>query len=117
MTGQAMSLRILNTNVVGRAPHHASAKDRLAAAFQRAVAFSRSPVKELARKLNRTPNGAALLLRGDVSPNLETIITACREFDDVWEEFRDLCGRADDANEAERILADFAQKLKERRHG
>lgn len=95
--------------------HHASVRDRLADAFRRALAGSRSPAKELARYTGRTPKGAELLLRGDVSPNLETLIAACREFDEVWVEFRALCGRADTEGEAERLLAEIAARLRERR--
>lgn len=97
--------------------HHASVRDRLAGAFRRALASSRSPAKDLARQIGRTPKGAELLLRGDVAPNVETLIAACSKFDDVWEEFRALCGRADDAADAEKVLAEFAARLKERRHG
>lgn len=113
----AMSLHSDGHNVVGFQTNHTSqtARERIAAAFRRAMAISKSPAKELARRLNRTPNGAAMLLRGEVSPQLETIIAACREFDDVWVEFRELCGRANTESEAEQLLAQIAQSLRERR--
>jgi transcriptional regulator with XRE-family HTH domain len=79
------------------------------------MAFSRSPAKELARVIGRTPKGAELLLRGEVAPSVETLIAACREFDTVWEEFRDLCGRANSEGEAERLLSEITLRLKERR--
>lgn len=111
----AMSLHPIDHNVVCESTHYTSPRDRIAAALQRALAFSRSPAKELARALGRTPNGAALLLRGDVSPQLETLIAACRQYDEVWEVFRDLCGRADSIGQAEQLLAEITAKLKERR--
>lgn len=90
------------------------ARSRLADAFRRAVGATRSPAKELARKVGRSPKGAELLLRGEVSPSLETLVAACQAYDEVWTEFKALCGRANDASEAEMLLSEFAQKLKER---
>jgi hypothetical protein len=92
-----------------------SVRDRIAGAFRKAMSSARSPAKELARALGRTPKGAELILRGDNSPNLEALVLACRHYDEVWEEFKELCGRGGTASDAEAILAEFAQKLKERR--
>lgn len=110
-----MSHLPITGTVLSRDSHHASARERLGAAFQRAMAFSRSPAKELARIIGRTPKGAELILRGEVTPSVETLIAACREFDLVWEEFRELCGRADSEGQAEKLLAEITLRLKEHR--
>lgn len=110
----AMSFPSGDRTLLYRNEKHASVKDRIAAAFRAAMIGARSPAKELARVLDRTPKGAELLLRGETAPNLETIIAACREFDEVWEAFRDACGRADTASEAEALLAEITAKLRER---
>jgi hypothetical protein len=83
-------------------------------ALRRALATSRSPAKELARRLDRTQRGAELLLRGETAPSFETLIEACRHFDEVWETMRDLCGRAHERSEAERLLAELVARLQER---
>lgn len=112
--GTTMSLPPVAGTVLYQDSQHTSARERLGAAFQRAMAFSRSPAKELARVIGRTPKGAEMLLRGEVAPSVETLIAACRELDDVWETFRELCGRANTESEAEQLLAQIAQSLRGR---
>lgn len=111
----AVSYPQIAGSLMGQSTHHPSVRERMAAAFRRAVGHTRSPAKELARRIDRTPKGAELILRGDTSPNLETLVAACREYDEVWEAFREICGRADSVSQAERVLAEITEKLRETR--
>lgn len=110
----AMSLLPTDT-IVGRRQNIAPIRERIASALSRAVSYSPAPTKELARRLGITPDGAAKLLRGDTSPRAETLLIACREFDEVWAEMRSISERHPDR--AERILDELAEKLRERRIG
>lgn len=92
-----------------------SSRERLALALRQAVATSRSPAKEAARVLNLSPRGAEMLLRGDTAPRFDTLIEACRQFDDVWDAVRELAGRAGDRSDAEAILDEIARRLRGRR--
>jgi transcriptional regulator with XRE-family HTH domain len=111
--GATMSSPTMAGRLLPAAGHHTPARDRLAAALREAVAYSRSPSKELARRIGLTPKGAELLLRGDSSPRAETLLAACREFDVVWAELQALCGR--EPTDAERVLDELAARLRDRK--
>jgi hypothetical protein len=112
----AMSFPTNDGSLVPSETNHSS-RERFAAALRRAVQRTASPVKVAARALDLTPKGAELLLRGDSAPSFETLIRACREFDECWDEVRAMFGRADEESDANRLLDELAAKLRERRGG
>jgi transcriptional regulator with XRE-family HTH domain len=112
---EAMSWSVMPKKFLGQNVEKVSVRDRMAGAFNRATAGMKSPAKVIARTTGKTPEMAEKWLRGENLPSAEALIAACREFDDVWEEFKDLCGRADTEISAESILAEITARLKERR--
>jgi transcriptional regulator with XRE-family HTH domain len=94
-------------------PTTSDLRDRLAAAFQRAMRTSRSPAKELARRIGVSPGCATMLLRGETMPRGDTLLVACREFDAVWAEVQAITRR--EPGEAELVLDELVRRLQERR--
>ncbi len=90
-----------------------SIRERLAAAFRAAMAGSSSPAKELARRLDITPKGAELILRGETTPRAETLLAAMLHFDEVWREVQSMARR--EPADAEMLLDELAHRLAARR--
>lgn len=115
MSETVMSFRLNDGSLPYQSPQSTSPRERLAAAFKRAVAHSSSPAKELARAIGLTPRGAEELLRGKSAPSAQTLMLACQRYDCVWEVWREQCGRANTESEAEQLLAEITARLQERR--
>jgi transcriptional regulator with XRE-family HTH domain len=110
-----MSFTPNDRSLLSESRKNASSRDRLAGALRRAVSAGRWSAKEAARLLRVTPRGAQSLLNGENAPSFETLVEACRHFDEVWDEMRELCGRAESHSDAEALLDEFARRLRERR--
>lgn len=114
--GHSMSsFPLVDGSFVRQTGHATSVREQLSAAFRRATAGSRSPTKELARVIDRTPRGAEMILKGETAPSAEALILAMRQYDDVWEAVKEMAGRADSESDAERVLAEITERLKARR--
>ena len=112
----AMSLSPIDATLLPETTNYSS-RERFAAALRRAVARSPSPVKTLARHLDLTPRGAEMLMKGDSAPSFETLIRACREFDECWDEVREMFGRGNERSDAEAMLDELTARLQQRRGG
>ena len=104
-----------SAGIVRPAGGSALPRDALARAMHQAAAnFGwSSPAKWFAKATRRTPKAMQRLLDAENSPNVETLIALCRDFDECWAAFRALCGR--DPADAEEMLDRFAAMLRERR--
>lgn len=69
--------------------------------------------KQIGRRLGRTPKAVERLLDGDNAPQLDAVVAACREFDEVFDAMLQQCGRVASRSEAEQLLSEFAEKLRE----
>lgn len=115
MDGMAMSFPLNDPNLRVQSVAHLSLRERVAEALHRATAGERSAAKVIARASGKTPKMAEKWLRAENTPNAEALAALCRHFDAVWEVMREEAGRANDMSDAERILAEFAARLGERR--
>lgn len=88
-------------------------RDRLAIALRNAVGNIRSPAKTIARLTGRTPKAVDRWLNAENEMTVESLVLLCREFDEVWQEFRALCGR--EPADAEAMIDRFSEMLRERR--
>lgn len=105
--GTAMSYDLITRTVLGKNPKTVPFRDRLARAL------AGVPAKIIANSVGVTEKAAERWKAGDNAPSAEVLARLCGEFDTVWAEFREHSCRSE--ADAERILADFAARLAERR--
>lgn len=110
-----MSFGMTPKNFLGNSPQQVSVRDRLADAFRRATAGMKSPAKVLSRITGKTPEMTERWLRAENMPNVEALLIACREMDDVWETVCELCGRDSAPSSAEKVLAQIKQAILDHR--
>jgi transcriptional regulator with XRE-family HTH domain len=107
----AVSFRLNPRTVLPDSGHGVPARERIATVL-RGLGLS---AKQLARHADRTPKAVERWMQAENDMTVESLLRLCRDFDEVWDEVRIMCGRANDASEAERLLAEFAERLRSRR--
>ena len=112
---RGMSLRILPRTLPGNSGNVCPLRVRVAEALRAAKRGSPAPAKEIANELDCTQKAAQRWLDAENDMQAATLIKACSRFDEVWNVVREQAGRTE-AN-AERILDELAEKLRERTHG
>jgi plasmid maintenance system antidote protein VapI len=110
---QVMSFRMSTSTLRPNSGHALPFRERLAGALRR----TGESAKRLARVADCTPKAAERWVNAENSVTVDTLIELCRQYDEVWEEFRDACGRANDATKAELLLKEITAKLNEVRFG
>jgi hypothetical protein len=90
-------------------------RERFATVLRSALASHKAPAKALARLTGKSPKAASNWLAAENDMSLGAVIEVCRHFDEAWDEFKALCGRAGTETDAEKLLAEFAAKLRKRR--
>lgn len=89
------------------------ARDWFAEALSVAKRTRRLTSKEVARRIGRTPKAVERLLAGENAPQLDAVVAACREFDEVFDALLMACGRA--PGDADAFLDELAERLRARR--
>jgi hypothetical protein len=111
----AMSFPSKPRRVCPEIGHALPIRERLAKALRTALAGSNSAAKQLARIADCTPKAAGRWLEAENDMQVKTLLTLCREYDEVWDEVKRMCGRAEEQSDAERLLDELTARLRDRR--
>lgn len=90
-------------------------RERVVAAFLRGIKRCGHSIKHASRLIGRAPRTCLNWTERDSAPDLESLANLCRLYDEVWDEWRAICGRENDKSDAEHRLEMFRQLLDQKR--
>ena len=93
--------------------HDVSVRDRIATRLRNMGVSA----KAAARRIGVTPRTVENWRAANCEMSASALIALCREYESVWQEVKELAGRAETIGEAEAMLDHVTQLLADRRRG